>query len=112
MFKVGDLVTEDYKPMWYYGLDSYYYGYGDYNYHYDKFDDMWLEEEIRRGGAPPMIGLVIEVCERAPTNYRVTPHYVYRIKWLNPPPGEWLNWRCYREDELKLISSIEAEQDE
>ena len=102
MFKVGDLVAEDYRPYWYYGLDDYYYGYG---YHSGD-DDYWSKPPT----AKEIVGIVVEVTTREPyhmSDYSVNPRNLYRVKWLNSPYGDWRDWRYFYESELKLLSSVE-----
>jgi hypothetical protein len=105
-FTVGDLVTWDYRPLWYYGHGSL-DGYRDIPVQED-FEDSMTQESQR--SAEILIGFVIEVVMREePMGYRVTPGCTYRIKWLNLSDSNWHNtWRTYYEDELKLVSAIEA----
>jgi hypothetical protein len=104
MFRVGDLVTEGDRPLWYYGLESFYDGYWDWDITipYQKAMDT-----MYRKPSEPLIGFVVEVMYHEPTGYRVTSHQVYRVKWLNPPTGDWHTWRIYFEEELRLVSAIE-----
>ncbi len=99
MFRVGDLVTESDRSLWYFGFGGYY-------------DSYWGDSKLmrpKRSQSSPIIGFVTEVIEKEPTDldYRVTAHNVYRVKWLNPPYGNWQVWRHYYEEELSLISAIE-----
>ena len=102
MFRVGDLVTESDRSLWYFGFGGY----------HDSYWGDWGDSKLmrpKRSQSEPIIGFVIEVIEKHPTelDYHVTAHHVYRVKWLNPPQGNWQAWRHYYEEELNLISAIE-----
>ena len=90
LFKVGDLVAEDYSLYWYFHNKSY----------------NWIANEAdpSQGSANQVIGIVMNVKKRYPDQFFDIPYFIYHVKWFNPPQGANMDSRYFYEDELILLS--------
>lgn len=90
LFKVGDLVAEDYSLYWYFHNKSY----------------NWISNEADPSDGNPsqIIGIVMSVKKRYPDQFFDIPYFIYEVKWFNPPDGTDMDSRCFYEDELILLS--------
>ena len=90
LFKVGDLVAEDYSLYWYFHNKSY----------------NWISNEAdpSEGEANQVIGIVMSVKKRYPDQFFDIPYFIYHVKWFNPPQGANMDSRYFYEDELILLS--------
>ena len=90
LFKVGDLVAEDYSLYWYFHKNSY----------------SWITNEAdpSEGNANQVIGIVMSVKKRYPDQFFDIPYFIYHVKWFNPPAGANMDSRYFYEDELILLS--------
>lgn len=101
LFKIGDLVAEDYSLYWYFHNKSY----------------NWISNEAdpSDGDANQIIGIIMSVKKRYPDQFFDIPYFIYQVKWFNPPDGTDMDSRCFYEDELILLSRSRAvweEEDE
>lgn len=90
LFKIGDLVAEDYSLYWYFHNKSY----------------NWIANEADPSEGEPkqVIGIVMDVRKRYPDQFFDIPYFVYHVKWFNPPQGTNMDARYFYEDELILLS--------
>ena len=90
LFKIGDLVAEDYSLYWYFHNKSY----------------NWIANEADPSEGEPkqVIGIVMDVRKRYPDQFFDIPYFVYHVKWFNPPQGANMDARYFYEDELVLLS--------
>lgn len=90
LFKIGDLVAEDYSLYWYFHNKSY----------------NWIANEADPSAGEPkqVIGIVMDVRKRYPDQFFDIPYFVYHVKWFNPPQGANMDARYFYEDELILLS--------
>lgn len=90
LFKIGDLVAEDYSLYWYFHNKSY----------------NWIANEADPSEGEPkqVIGIVMDVRKRYPDQFFDIPYFVYHVKWFNPPQGANMDARYFYEDELILLS--------
>lgn len=90
LFKIGDLVAEDYSLYWYFHNKSY----------------NWIANEADPSEGEPkqVIGIIMDVRKRYPDQFFDIPYFVYHVKWFNPPQGANMDARYFYEDELILLS--------
>ena len=92
--KIGDLVSEDHTLYWKFDNKSY----------------TFLKDEAdpSQGSAKRVICIITSVHKRYPDAFFDIPYYVYKIKWLNSPQGSMWDDKYFYEDELVLLSRVEA----
>lgn len=95
-FRIGDLVAEDHSLYW--------------KFYHKSFIFINEESDPSEGEAKQTIGIVMSVHKRFPDAFFDIPYYVYKVKWLNAPAGNYWDDKYFYEDELVLLSRVNPDE--